>query len=656
METVRVKSSEQYESARQIELFVAERIAQEGLLWQSGQSIKAVIDVGMIGAPRRSAERKIEKVQDEMLFPIGVARSGVFLGPFFNGDGPCPVCLERRWTALRPAEERRVLEGIDRAPEGLVVGQNPWLTPFVLKAIWEITRYAFAQYGNDADATPASEFHVLDMETLRVVRSYLVADSLCPVCSSKETDTAASAVLHLSSRLKRDTQSYRLTGLNEIDLQDAAYINHFCGVVGRYSTKQHTAQVVTAPVAGHYQICDIRGDHSVWWRGHSNIYGMSRKVGMLEGLERYVGLLPRNKEISVFDSLANLGDDALNPEECGLYPDSYYRNAPLNTRFSPDLKVHWVWGYSLTQARSVLVPKQMVYYMDYTRPEPTFVQDSSSGCATGSCLEEAILFGLLELLERDSFMLAWNAELALPKIDPWSSRRRETLLMLDRVERMGYDIHFLDMRLDLKIPAVMCLALRRDRELGSMVLAAGAGFDPEDAISSALGEVATYASDFQTRVMAQEESMREMAEDYRKVTVLADHAPLYGLPEMADKARSFLLRNPLTRTVEETYRVWVESEMPRNRDLLADVQYFLELLKSAGLGQVIVVDQTSTELERLGLKTVCVLVPGLLPIDFGYERQRIRSLSRLRTVPRTTGFRATDLSPEEINVLPHPFP
>lgn len=34
------------------------------------------------------------------------------------------------------------------------------------------------------------------------------------------------------------------------------------------------------------------------------------------------------------------------------------------------------------------------------------------------------------------------------------------------------------------------------------------------------------------------------------------------------------------------------------------------------------------EQERLGLKTACVIAPGLLPIDFGYERQRIRSLSR----------------------------
>ena len=37
---------------------------------------------------------------------------------------------------------------------------------------------------------------------------------------------------------------------------------------------------------------------------------------------------------------------------------------------------------------------------------------------------------------------------------------------------------------------------------------------------------------------------------------------------------------------------------------------------------VIVVDQTRPEQRALGLATASVLVPGLLPIDFGWARQR----------------------------------
>lgn len=44
-----------------------------------------------------------------------------------------------------------------------------------------------------------------------------------------------------------------------------------------------------------------------------------------------------------------------------------------------------------------------------------------------------------------------------------------------------------------------------------------------------------------------------------------------------------------------------------------------------------VVNQTTPEQQGMGLRTVCVLTPGLLPIDFGWTRQRALTLPRLRT-------------------------
>ena len=499
------------------------------------------------------------------------------------------------------------------------------------------------------------ELYVLDLETLNVAKSNLIPDSLCPACANRPEDTPAGAVVVLEARPKPSPDSFRLAKLADIDLQDAAYVNPYCGVIGTHSIRQHSLQLLTAPVSGQFRIRDVFGDHGIWWRGHDVTYNRSNKVGMMEGLERHDGLKPRAKEVSVFDSYNNLKAHALNPEDTGLYPASFYANNPASTPYTPDLKFHWVWGYSLTEQRPILVPKQSVYYFDYTRPEPGFVKDCSSGCATGSSYEEAILYGLIELIERDSFLIAWNAMLALPRIDGWSSQNRQTLQVLDRINRLGYDTHFLDMRLDMKIPSVMCLALRRDKGLGAMILAAGAGFDPEDAVRGALHEVASVVSDFPQRVAALEPSLREMERDYRKVVLLADHAPLYGLPEMAERATSFLLQNPTVRSIDDTYRAW-RTEMPRNTDLRADVQYCIDQLKSTGLEQVIVVDQTSPEQARLGLKTVCVRVPGLLPIDFGYERQRALTLKRMRTVPRTTGFLPKDFSLDDINPMPHPFP
>ena len=71
---------------------------------------------------------------------------------------------------------------------------------------------------------------------------------------------------------------------------------------------------------------------------------------------------------------------------------------------------------------------------------------------------------------------------------------------------------------------------------------------------------------------------------------------------------------------------------------------------------VIAVDQTSPMQRDLGLHTACVIVPGLLPIDFGWARQRVLTMPRLRTAHREAGVRDSDLSQEEIHAVPHPYP
>ena len=68
------------------------------------------------------------------------------------------------------------------------------------------------------------------------------------------------------------------------------------------------------------------------------------------------------------------------------------------------------------------------------------------------------------------------------------------------------------------------------------------------------------------------------------------------------------------------------------------------------------VDQTTPEQARLGLRTVCTIVPGLLPIDFGWSRQRALTMPRLRTAWRRAGRRPDDLGEDEIRRVPHPFP
>lgn len=647
---VQVRLSSTTDSAALIARYITDQLADEPHAVSADAAAEMLIDVGILGGPWATAGPLQTENGLPAVYPVRLVASLILLGPLSAGEGPCPVCLERRWRALRPMSERRALE---EHSEGQVFGPHPALTPFALDAVWHLLRAMLGQ-GPSNDAFELRDYLVaLNLETLRVVKHRLGRDSLCPACATRQPDTPAAAVIELESRPKRSSNGYRLLSTKAIDIPKSVFANPVCGIIGPQSAADYT-HTLTAPVSGRFSIRGTRGEHPIWWSGHANSYRDSTVTGILEGLERYAGLLPRRKDVNVFDSLENLGDEALDPRSCGLYQPDFYRTRLYFTPFTPDLKINWVWGYSLTKARPILVPKQLVYYHDYSRIESIFVQDTSSGCATGSCLEEAVLHGLLELIERDTFLLSWYATLSLPHIDAWSSTNRETLMMLDRIDRLGCDTYLLDMRLDTPIPSVMCFTRRRDEHLGTLVFAAGASLDPEDAIRGALCEVASYLPGFDERVADQEAHLRAIAQDYSKLHVINEHALLYGLPEMALKV-AFLFQNPVRRSVAETYQDWL-AVRPQNHDLLAAVQFCIDQLRAAGREQVIVVDQTAPEQEQLGFKTVCVIVPGLLPIDFGHEQRRVDDLPRLRTVPRIAGFRPTDLSLEELNPLPHPFP
>jgi ribosomal protein S12 methylthiotransferase accessory factor len=201
--------------------------------------------------------------------------------------------------------------------------------------------------------------------------------------------------------------------------------------------------------------------------------------------------------------------------------------------------------------------------------------------------------------------------------------------------------------------SILAVAKRKEPGLANILVSAGAGLDPEDAIRSALCELACYIPDTLQRIGNKVAQIQAMIQDYSKVKDLEHHPQLFALPEMAPHV-DFLFQNPACRPLEETYGDW-QDVWPRNRDLRDDIMACIGMIMQLGM-DVIVVDQTCNEQASTGLKTVCVLVPGLLPMDFGWKKERVFDLPRLRTVLRTAGYRKADFEPDRQNSIPHPFP
>ncbi|MGW8742433.1 TOMM precursor leader peptide-binding protein [Streptomyces sp. NPDC055794] len=560
---------------------------------------------------------------------------------------PCARCLARRWQAVRSVALREALELGGATHE---VGLWPYALPFTIDALACLIARVQAQPRQE----PFPDVHLVDLETLETHRYPLVPDPQCPGCSRPVPDTSNAAVVSLAAAPKHHEGTFRVRGIDSYDIQVPAFANPVCGALGP-SVVHDVSSTSTSATIGCFSMRS--GDYlrETFWGGHANAFATSSRIGVLEGLERYAGMQSRSKMTTVTGSLDQFGSQAVDPRLVGLYSDSFHRENPHVAPFAPDRTIPWVWGYSLRDHAPRLVPEVLTYY-HAPGLENRFVQESSNGCASGGSPEEALYFGLMEVVERDAFLLAWYGRQPLPEIDPSTSSRRSTRHMVDRLAMYGYRARFFDARLSFPIPVVAAAAERIDGGLGRLCFGAGAGLDPESALDSALCEIATDAVNLTGRTQRDEGRLRAVAADFSLVTALHDHPLVYGIPEMAVHA-DFLLRDKKAAPrVAVADLQWPDaSGATASDDLKDDLERCVAAVVAGGF-DVVVVDQTLPEQRTLGLHTFSVLVPGLLPIDFGWSRQRALGMPRLRTALHAAGLRDRELQPHDLNPAPHPFP
>jgi ribosomal protein S12 methylthiotransferase accessory factor len=611
------------------------------------------VAVAGLGVRDELADRSVNEGTRGNVGAIPVHLDGQFaiVGPIrsegFPGTG-CARCLARRWQLVRSAQRRDALEL--GGPTG-AVGEPPYLTPFATTALAAMIGAHLARTsepGGNEGAHPL--VYVVDLTSAQTHRMRLLPDADCPQCGQPASDTPELASIALAPSPKRTPSDFRLRALADIDLPMDALLNPACGALSSSSIAELDLPTTSA-VLGSFAARSEEDLYEIFWAGHANNFQASLRIGVIEGLERYAGMRPRSRRVATWASLIELGDSALDPRECGLYSDEFYATDPEALPFSPERQISWVWGYSLRDSRPILVPESLTYYHSVPQAE-RFVQECSNGCASGSSLAEAIYFGLAELIERDAFLLAWYGRAVLPEIDPQTSARSETREMVDRLAMYGYHARFFDARITFPVPVVVATAQRLDGGLGALCFGAGASLDPEAALAASLVEIATDSLHLRRRTERDEARLRSMAADFDKVLGLSDHPILYGLPEMSRHADFLLGPRPAGQDLPVTVESIAPASTPGNTDLGDDLRLCVESVADAGF-DVIVVDQSTPEQRGLGLHTASVLVPGLVPIDFGWRRQRALLMPRMRTA---LSAELRQITSTGLNPAPHPFP
>ncbi|MEO3805420.1 TOMM precursor leader peptide-binding protein [Nonomuraea sp. B1E8] len=594
---------------------------------------------------RRAAGR------DVPWLPVRVEAGWVLVGPSVRPSRPgCPTCVGRRRAGNRPdAVARDALRALwaadlDSRPSAL-------LTPLVSRTVAALVADEVHRLRHDpGSARTVGALLKVHLTTAAVRRHPFLPDPLCPDCGARPDDGPHAGRYVPRPAPKPDRGTFRVSGISDREAElEQRFVDAETGIVQALVKEEHGG----GPMAVA-RLSPARTEHeSHHGYGRSDDFASARATAVAEALERIAGIHPRSRRTAVRAAYADIADHALDPRTLGLYPDDWYDQPGfLFTRFAPERPTTWVWAYSFARDAPVLVPESYAFFGPRPADDLGFAYECSNGCALGGHPAEAILYGLLEVAERDAALATWYARMPIPRVDLGSAADRRIPMLAQRVrDRLGYEVHAFAALLEQRVPVFWVMAVdalgRPDRPRA--LCGSASHLDPERALRRALEDLVPMLAGHVERY--DPATSARLAADSDEVRLLEHHPLAYGHPDASGRLGFLPLGGPSLTVAEVAARVgW-----PGHDDLCADLAELAGRYLAGGL-DVIAVDITSPEARACGLHAAKVFVPGTLSMTFGHRYRRVHGLPRLLSLPRLLGYRDRDLRPAELNPYPHPFP
>ncbi len=517
----------------------------------------------------------------------------VWVGPAFMPESaPCWACLAWRIQHNYP------LEAFLSARLGYAVA--PPVTATIDPLALGILAHLLTDW-RAGDRALIGQVCTVDMATLETDWHTLIARPNCPVCGDPALHSAEP--IHLRSVPKHGADAgYRSDHPEVIYQRYRQHISSVCGIV-THLTRVSSPDMLYVYASGHNHARSF--DH--WQNFRRSLRSQSAGKGttdlqarvsaLCESIERYSGLFHGDEPriTAVYGDLP----DAVHPAELLLFSERQYaERATWNATCPPHLVVpapfaqerpiEWSPAWSLTHQTMRHVPTAYCYYDYALAADHVFCGSDSNGCAAGASLEDAILQGLLELVERDAVALWWYNRLQRPAFDLSSIDHPYLRAVETYFAANGRALWALDLTADLGIPAVVALSRRVDAPTEDIVLGFGAHLDPQIAALRAVTELnqSLPAALRDAAGAYHSESAWEIA--WWQGVRVVDHP--YLVPDSTQRART-----PADYTT------------PHTHDLRDDVLWCVEQLRARAL-ELLVIDQTRAD---TGLPVARVIVPGL---------------------------------------------
>ena len=309
----------------------------------------------------------------------------------------------------------------------------------------------------------------------------------------------------------------------------------------------------------------------------------AKASAMMEGFERYSAEKQDSDEtiIATVDEISDFGN----------YIDPVSLNLPkiFEKKDISDLSLEWTLSKDIVSGEEYYIPTNAIYhpYIHGNDVESLF-KSNTNGLASGNILEEAILHGMLEVIERDAWSIFELTHKNYAQIDLDSIESEVVNDIVDKFESQGIKIKLMDFTADVKIPTIAASADDTvTKDAGLLTLGMGSHLDPEVAILRALTEVA--------------QSRATQINGAREDTVRADFAREAGYERMK-RINKYYFR-------EEDEKIKLSDiENKSTSSIAKDIEIVKDELMANDLDKILYVDLTRPELD---VSVVRVIIPEM---------------------------------------------
>jgi ribosomal protein S12 methylthiotransferase accessory factor len=271
------------------------------------------------------------------------------------------------------------------------------------------------------------------------------------------------------------------------------------------------------------------------------------------------------------------------------------------------------------------VPTAALYYRyPHVPVAGRFIYADSNGSAAGGTREEAVLQGLLELVERDSVAVWWYNRVRRPAASVDSLTLAHLTTWQEAHAALGREAWVLDLTSDLGIPVAAAISRRTDSPAESILMGFGADLDMGVAVSKAMSEanqLLPVAAGAESRTLPPTPE-DELSLHWWRTATVENQPYLRPLLDGVDAAATGL-------------------PVRKRTDPLSDVEALRQALEKSGM-EVLVADQTRPDID---MPVVKVMVPGLRHFWPRFAP------GRLYDVPVRLGWLAAPTAEEDLNPI-----